>query len=450
MYKLFYEGYLYYYLIILIPFIASIYILGGGRFNRGKRLVLDIGFCILLYPFAILNLLPKKINIIMNMGGVLGVAYIIVISIYFYFMDKDKIIFLYGVISIFLMTIVDVIFGSICISSLYQIIISPIRSSVIVQLIYIFLRISITILVLYMFKKFMPTFKFYNKKDKIFFAIILVLSIVAISSISSILNSFDYNTNNINIVNSYEKASKYESYIKLIIAVLSIANFYFYNKISDSNRITTDKLIIEGMSKSNERYLNKMIDSQEKISKMMHDINNHMYVMKGIIDDTSVVSYYNSLSEQYQNLPIKLRTGNFIADVVINDKIEDMDANNINYDIKVALPKETSLDNYELSSILFNTIDNAIEASLNLKEEDRKIIIRAELCGDYIKYAIYNNFKECSSNENKDISKRKYAEKNSLSRGYGLKIVEDIVSKYGGHMKREKDKLFKLKLYFRA
>lgn len=442
------DGNLYFYGYSIISLLACIYIINGGKFNRGKRLGLDLVICLAVPLYlATYSIIPGSLGELFYSTSIVGVLAVVFIGLYFYLFDKRKDIFLDVVVSYFILSVEYVIFRNV-----YMRLIYPLVGSETIGIITLLLFNGLILVGFsYMYKKFSPVIEYYSDKDKRILALVLIISIVTISSIDIILESFIYNNKDINSINSFTKAYDRSSNTKLMVTILSVANFYFYIKMSESNKLATESLMKSSINLSNEKYLDKMIETEEKTSKMMHDIKNHMMVMKGIIGETAVEKYYQDLEDKCQDMPIKIRSGNFIADIVVNDKIEDMISNKIYYDIKLALPREMTLDNYELSSILFNTLDNAIEASMDLAEEDRKIIIRSELCGDFVKYDIYNNYNKLNFREDESPSSgHKYSAKDNISRGYGMKIVKEVVEKYDGYMKIDKDDMFRLKLYFRA
>ncbi|WP_312668325.1 hypothetical protein [Tissierella praeacuta] len=51
--------------------------------------------------------------------------------------------------------------------------------------------------------------------------------------------------------------------------------------------------------------------------------------------------------------------------IILNNKYSERTMKNIDFDIKAIILLEIDIDNMDLSSISFNTIDNAIEAYLN-------------------------------------------------------------------------------------
>ncbi len=87
-------------------------------------------------------------------------------------------------------------------------------------------------------------------------------------------------------------------------------------------------------------------------------------------------------------------------------------------------------------SILFNTIDNAIEACLNCSEDNRYINLELYPDGNFLCYKIRNNYNSIKNNSHKKIY---FNKKEYISSGYGLSIIGDIVDKYDSYMNIKKD-----------
>lgn len=181
-----------------------------------------------------------------------------------------------------------------------------------------------------------------------------------------------------------------------------------------------------------------------QIRKIRHDINNHIINIKNILsdrDDDKINEYINGIIEDLDDPPITIRSGNEIADIVLNQKFNEARKNNIDIAINAVIPPDTSINPADLSSILFNSIDNAMEASLKIDDIDkRKIKINIHPKKDYLYFEIINNIRE-----NHEFQKTRTSKENKEEHGYGLVILEDITNKYDGFMNYEiVDNEFKL------
>lgn len=188
--------------------------------------------------------------------------------------------------------------------------------------------------------------------------------------------------------------------------------------------------------KATERYLKMNEQTNLQIRKIRHDINNHIINIKNILsdrDDDKINEYINGIIEDLDDSPITIRSGNAIADIVLNQKLNEARKNNIDIAISAVIPPDTSINPADLSSILFNSIDNAMEASLKIDDIDkRKIKINIHPKKDYLYFEIINNVRE-----NHEFQKGITLKENKEEHGYGLIILEDITNKYDGFMNYE-------------
>jgi sensor histidine kinase regulating citrate/malate metabolism len=90
--------------------------------------------------------------------------------------------------------------------------------------------------------------------------------------------------------------------------------------------------------------------------------------------------YLNKIVGNYRSIEKILRLGDTALTALINVKIEMMRRNNINFEVKYngLGIYHTRLDSFELSTVVGNVIDNAIEA---VKERESNRIIYFEVTG---------------------------------------------------------------------
>lgn len=244
------------------------------------------------------------------------------------------------------------------------------------------------------------------------------------------------------------KISKILFMTSIVFIIINIAIFYYY---LSSNRfyLESQKQEIERLyQKANEKYMSESKRQSEYLHKIWHDLNNHIKNLELLMnssDHKDSLQYIESLKKSADKIPNKILTGNKIADVVLNRKSTDATLNNIKFHVNATIPSILSIEDADFSSILFNTIDNAIEASLNIEnKEDRFIEIEIYLKKQYLCYQIINNVSPFQLNQ----SKKYFNRKKYISPGYGLMILQDIADKYDGYLKYgAKNDQFILRMY---
>lgn len=192
-------------------------------------------------------------------------------------------------------------------------------------------------------------------------------------------------------------------------------------------------------------YYEKVEESQNQIRRLYHDMNNHLYniqMMNKSSEDASdyIVSLQNELKEARKTR----LSGNSLFDIIVDEKMNICKNKGIEFDIDVDSKNTGFIKNMDMSSILANILDNAIEACDKMTS-NKKYIKLTSMWADDMFVIICENSKE---NEIKKIGDRFITDKlNKSEHGMGIKSVEKSVKNYDGNMMIFcDDSLFKVKI----
>lgn len=173
------------------------------------------------------------------------------------------------------------------------------------------------------------------------------------------------------------------------------------------------------------------------VSSLRHDYMNHIQVIHGLlnIEENEQASHYvAALFKDVQAVEsIKLNLDHPGLAVLLETKKLACQNHHIELDIAVDCNSFDKIKTIDLINILSNIIDNAIEATIELPEEQRKIAIdcRANDCG--YTFSITNT--GCNKLDKDQMFKQGYSTKKAEQgkiRGQGLFIVNETVKKYNG------------------
>lgn len=235
-------------------------------------------------------------------------------------------------------------------------------------------------------------------------------------------------------------------YSVLIMAGLILINvlcYYIFVKISMKNREKLKYSLIELKLMEQEKNLNEMKRSQDEIRKIRHDMKNHVECLALLIHNGKSIeasSYLNNLLENKMNLDSYLiDTKNDAVNAVLSNKLAVCKSESIQvkYEITGSVERVPEVD---LSILLANVLDNAIEASLQI-EADREIIIKIYNEKNYLVILVGNHIKESVLNKNPNLLTTK---KDKGHHGFGTLSINDVVVKYNGMISRyeENDKFY--------
>jgi len=200
-----------------------------------------------------------------------------------------------------------------------------------------------------------------------------------------------------------------------------------------------DKRIAAYQNRLVETHFNEVENMYKQMSAWAHDYRNHLQTMKIFAQDgdlQAVLNYLDSLGKDLQDAdPNRLRTGNKMCDAILNSKIAFAEANKIRVIAEANIAIELSISQIDLCIIIGNLMDNAIEACLDLPEEERLIRIYMEMKSTQL----YMSFTNTSASKKRKKLARRFATTKGDGHGFGLVRVDNIVERQSGYISRNSE-----------
>ena len=196
-----------------------------------------------------------------------------------------------------------------------------------------------------------------------------------------------------------------------------------------------DKLIAKKVAAFENEIMQKYYAEVESMYTKMrgwrHDYRHHIQTMKvhaanGEYDE--IGQYLDMLDEDLTRVETMIRTGNKMADAILNSKLTLATEKQITVKAEARIPVSLSVSELDLCIIIGNLLDNAIEACAELPIEERLIRIYMEMKGNYLYLSILNT----------TGSKKKQSFRSTKGEGHGLGLgrIDRVVRKYGGYVTR--------------
>lgn len=169
-----------------------------------------------------------------------------------------------------------------------------------------------------------------------------------------------------------------------------------------------------------------------------HDYHNHIQAMKAYAQlekYEELISYLGKLDESLYQVDQVIKTGNLMADAILNSKLGLMKSRGIRADVTVHMPAQMKPSDMELCVLVGNLLDNAIEACDGVKEEENRFIrIYIDTLRNQLYISIMNGMEGIAKRQGNRFVSRKRGER---LQGFGLQQVDRIVEKYGGYLNRQ-------------
>lgn len=220
----------------------------------------------------------------------------------------------------------------------------------------------------------------------------------------------------------------------IIILLINLLVFYMYSKISKLVTVEGEKNLISQQNKYFEAQLFLMQDSQELTKSIRHDMRNHLTSIKSLIESKKYQeadNYIESTIGQLQKKAEISQTGNFLLDSLINYKLYNIKKWNIQLQYTPVIPKDLPIDGFDLTAILGNLLDNALEALEKINGKEKKLTINLSYEKGCFLIKIQNS---CNGDLQIEDGLPVTQKSNSHYHGIGLKNVQALVSKYHGSL----------------
>ncbi len=180
-----------------------------------------------------------------------------------------------------------------------------------------------------------------------------------------------------------------------------------------------------------QKYYLEVENMYSKMRGWRHDYRHHIQVMKvhaasGEYDE--IDRYLDMLDEDLTQVETVIRTGNRMADAILNSKLSLAAQKEIQVKAEAKIPAALTVSEIDLAIVIGNLLDNAIDACMQLPPERRLIRLYMEMKGSYLYLSL--------TNAAGGRKKHSFASTKGEGHGFGLSRVDDVIKKYGGYIRR--------------
>lgn len=190
--------------------------------------------------------------------------------------------------------------------------------------------------------------------------------------------------------------------------------------------------LAEYQTVQSENHLNEMRSIHKEMRGYKHDFHHHLQTLKGYLESGETgraLAYIEQLDHQLMHMDTLLKTGNLSLDAILSAKIAQAKAENIAVTVKANVPDSLTVSDLELSIIIGNLLDNAIEACC-AAEEGRFIRIFITMKGNMLYFSMLN-----TAGAKRKKTGSLFATHKDGVHGFGLRHAKAILEEHGGWVK---------------
>ncbi len=153
------------------------------------------------------------------------------------------------------------------------------------------------------------------------------------------------------------------------------------------------------------------------------------HILQRQINSPETAEMVEKLQSQVAMYEDYVHTGNDILDIILKEKSELAREKSIAFSVTADLNGVDFIEPLDISTIFSNALDNAIEASEKLPEEQRAILVKAGKMQNFFSVLIENNCLQNSENTNIRSTKS-----DDFLHGFGISNMRKAAEKYDGQL----------------
>lgn len=221
-----------------------------------------------------------------------------------------------------------------------------------------------------------------------------------------------------------------------------LANIIIYLNAMQSRRrykAYMDAKLYQEKEKANVTYYRMLAEHSEEQKILIHDIRKHVNTLKGLLhmeDYEKAAAYINELSENSALQPAVRVCDNQMASLILTQYKERCSSCNVRFYPDVRSKALDFLSMEEVTSLLANLMDNALEAAMGVEDAFIELRIGRRTRTQVVITMVNSCIRSPRRSRMGDfITHKQDAEKH----GFGMKSIEKVLKKYDGKMETRYD-----------
>lgn len=238
------------------------------------------------------------------------------------------------------------------------------------------------------------------------------------------------------------------SLVCLLVLTVNLAFLLF------DEALATEKQVEEELKTQNQiialqvHNQDEMNSMYQRIVSLKHDMNNHLHTISGYMqvgEYAKAQEYVGDIAGTVSRIK-SFHSGNTVVDVLIGSKTALAEMYGIEVNVDLAVPQELKITDTDLTVVIGNLYDNAIDANLRFEDADKRFVnIKILYDGGNLLFMFENAAPEEEKPDRKGVWQT--TKEDSSMHGFGMKNIDMIVQKYGGYCERDlKNHIFRCRI----
>lgn len=222
-------------------------------------------------------------------------------------------------------------------------------------------------------------------------------------------------------------------YIRFLSDLCGILLLYIFQEQRFADWKKDEIVMMENMlAKQYEQY-NSSKENISVVKRYCHDIKHQLQVIRQETDDLKRARYLDEIEKNVKRLDNNFDTGSPALDVILSGKARTIQSEKIQFTCMADGYLLSFMDTLDICSIFGNSLDNAIEALVQLEETEKRLLKLSVFAkNEHLIVKVENYFKTPIIMEDGVLRTTK---KDKTLHGIGITSIRQVAEKYDGAIK---------------
>lgn len=227
----------------------------------------------------------------------------------------------------------------------------------------------------------------------------------------------------------------------LVIGILVII---FAMSLINQEKMETEMAVMKQLDYERRKQYEQSKENIELINIKCHDLRHQIRLLKG--EEKIDSNELDSIEKQIRIYDTKVKTGNDALDTLLSEKSLICAKQHIVFNCIIDGKLLSFMENAELYSLFGNILDNAIQSTLEIQDENKRIITLKVIESSGGVFVYQENPYE---GEIRILHGLPVTRQNKDYHGYGMKSIKRIADKYSGVLRILTDhQMFRIEIFF--
>lgn len=213
----------------------------------------------------------------------------------------------------------------------------------------------------------------------------------------------------------------------VLLLITNITVFWVYETTQKNSREIMELQIAGQKEKLDMEYLKLLEQKNSALERLMHDFKNHLSSVKGLGNTEEAEKYIKSLYGSISEYEYVGKTQNRMLDLILSKYTTMCSSTGVEFSAEAYSENLKFMDDFDLSSLMNNLLDNAFEAASKTENGKINVIIKRNESGKRIIDAV-----NTCENAPVSINGKLVSTKSGGIHGIGTKSIKAAAEKYGG------------------